>query len=205
MDSPVQSGGMTDGKTDRTEFNQEVSQPHWAAEIINDPYEFVDLEAEGKYKWVHLVSYKVAWYLSVAYQNSVWLSVAAVLVGVQALGIFKLRAMRPFLALVAVIGFGVDLWLVKSGWLINYQNEFPYWLILLWLQFVLLLPILKTWLKSYTLAFMVGAVSGPLAYYAGQTLGVIEVTEVSLLVHALLYGAILGSYIYTCPKLAQER
>ena len=184
---------------DFNEFNQ--SQGH----DLHDPYEFVDLEVEAGYKWMHVIFYKISWYLLVAYQNSIWLGLAACLIAVQALGILKLRAIRPFMFIVAAIGFVVDWGMVKLGWIVNFQNEFPYWLILLWVQFVLLLPILKTWLKDHRLAFLVGAISGPFAYYAGQSLGVIEVTWMSLITHAVLYGLILGSFTFTCPKLARER
>lgn len=167
---------------------------NWACDGVNDPSEFMDLEIGTLYKWLHLIAYKVSWYLLVAFQNSAWLCLCAVLIGFQALGIFRVRALKPMMIVAAVIGFSVDLTMNELGWLVNLQGEFPFWLIFLWLQFVLLLPIMRSWLTKVWISVLVGAISVPFAYYAGQSLGAVEITWMSVLTHAIMYGTIFGLY-----------
>jgi len=78
-----------------------------------------------------------------------------------------------------VIGLVWDSLLVSTGW-INYQSGImvsffaPYWIVLMWALFATTLNSSLAWLKDKLIvAAIFGAVSGPLAYYAGAKLGAV--------------------------------
>jgi hypothetical protein len=64
----------------------------------------------------------------------------------------------------------------------------PPWMIALWALFASTLNISLNWLKKYTLlAYLLGAVSGPLCYWAGERLGALHLVNFNM---AMVYLAV---------------
>ena len=80
------------------------------------------------------------------------------------------RSLRIFMLFFAGIGLSFDGLLFLSGQM--HSTDFPLWLGVLWLIFFSLMPACLQPLKipSFVLA-VIGAISGPMAYYAGSQLG----------------------------------
>jgi Protein of unknown function (DUF2878) len=98
------------------------------------------------------------------------------------------RAPRPgreftLLAAVGALGALWDSLLVAAGWL-EYpsgtllSNTAPHWIVAMWVLFASTLNVSLRWLRGrWMLAMLLGAVAGPLAYYAGARLGGVVITE----------------------------
>ena len=98
------------------------------------------------------------------------------------------QAQRPGreLTLLAVVGALGALWdslLVAAGWLeypsgMLLSNTAPHWIVAMWVLFASTLNVSLRWLRGrWTLATLLGAVAGPLAYYAGAGLGGVDINE----------------------------
>ena len=100
-------------------------------------------------------------------------------------------------ALLAAVGALGALWdslLVAVGWL-DYpsgtllSNTAPHWIVAMWVLFASTLNVSLRWLRGrWMLAMLLGAVAGPLAYYAGAELGGVVITEPLLAFTALAMG-----------------
>jgi hypothetical protein len=109
------------------------------------------------------------------------------------------QAERPgreftLLVVVGVLGALWDSLLVAAGWL-DYPsgtlltNTAPHWIVAMWVLFASTLNVSLRWLRGrWTLATLLGAVGGPLAYYAGAKLGGVVITEPVFAYTALAIG-----------------
>ena len=81
----------------------------------------------------------------------------------------------------------------------------PPWMAALWFNFALLISISLAWLKNkYSLAFFIGGLTGPVAYWGGETLGAITVNSSfgqGYLVLAIVWAFVLPCLIYIHHKL----
>lgn len=105
-----------------------------------------------------------------------WLAVHSL-----ALGSGRGEALRLALA-AAALGYVIDSALVLGG-AIAFPEQTrlgwpsPLWMMVLWLMFSMTLRHSLGWLRGrYLLAATLGAVGGPLAYWAGEQLGAIQLT-----------------------------
>jgi len=79
-----------------------------------------------------------------------------------------------------VIGIWFDSILVSTGWVGYPSGQLspylaPYWIVTMWMLFATTLNRSLGWLRGrYALAAILGAISGPASYIAGQKLGGIE-------------------------------
>ena len=79
--------------------------------------------------------------------------------------------------LVGLLGALLDSLLVSLGWLDFPSGQLlpgtaPHWIIAMWMAFATVLNVSLGWMRGrYGLAVLLGAVAGPLAYYAGAELG----------------------------------
>lgn len=135
----------------------------------------------------NLVGFQAGWFACVlgAAAGMPWLGplVAAPIL------LWHLRtAARPaaeagFLALAAILGFALDSALVQAGRLRFEVGLFgadlaPYWMVTLWVLFASTMNVSLRWLKTRLLvAAALGAVGGPLAYWAGARLGAAQLLE----------------------------
>lgn len=102
-----------------------------------------------------------------------------------------LRAARPRAELTlvlaaAVLGGTWDSALTVLGWFtyptgMLHPQMAPYWIIALWMVFATTLNVSLRWLKTRPLLTVpLGAVGGPLAYYAGHALGAVDMSNMTI-------------------------
>lgn len=108
-------------------------------------------------------------------------------------------AQRPgrevtLLAAVGALGALWDSLLVATGWL-DYpsgtllNNTAPHWIVAMWVLFASTLNVSLRWLRGrWRLGTVLGAVAGPLAYYAGAKLGGVVILEPLFAFTALALG-----------------
>lgn len=146
----------------------------------------------------NIIGFQIAWFacvLGAAYQAP-WLGVF------NALFILMLHCKRSqhkqaessLLLLAALFGLVFDSLLLQLGWVAfepvaYWPNAIsPPWMIALWASFASTLNISLNWLKKYTtLACLLGAISGPLCYWAGERLGALHLVNFNL---AMVYLAV---------------
>jgi len=107
------------------------------------------------------------------------------------------RDSRKELSLILIaggIGAVWDSFLVYAGWL-NYpsgiliEGTAPHWIVAMWLLFATTLNVSLRWLKQRRLlAGVLGAVSGPAAYFAGWKLGGVQMPDPVIAMLALGFG-----------------
>lgn len=144
----------------------------------------------------NVASLYAAWFASVlaAANGRPILATAASLVVVLlnvAISRDRLADMR-LIAYAALVGFVLDSIVINLG-LARYASPGPYalvpplWLVAMWMAFATSLNVSLAWFKSrLRLATLLGAIGGPLSYYAGARLGGMEFAEpLSLSIGAL--------------------
>ena len=147
--------------------------------------------------------FQVAWFAAVisASQGYPWVGALTMLAAIL---VHLRRASRPQPELILVLVCGVigaiwDSVLVALGW-ISYPsgnwvaNLAPYWIVTMWMLFATTLNIGFGWLKNRpVLAFIFGAVGGPLAFLTGHKLGgvVLVEFEVALIAQAVGWGLMM--------------
>jgi len=111
-------------------------------------------------------------------------------------------------AIVVLIGAIWDSALVAAGWIAFAPEAFaerlaPYWILALWALFATTLNVSLRWLRNRpVLAALLGALSGPLAYWAGARLGALELRQTAAIA-ALAFGwaAILPGLLGLAERL----
>ena len=87
------------------------------------------------------------------------------------------------IVLTGAIGMAWDSALVSAGWLVYPTGTFvaglaPYWILGMWMLFATTLNVAFRWLRAkLALAAFMGAVFGPLSYYAGSAAGAVVLAE----------------------------
>jgi hypothetical protein len=125
-----------------------------------------------------------------------WLGTGAVALAV---GWHLSQAAAPWreLTLVALVGVTGAFWdslLVAAGLLVYPSGTLvsgtaPHWIVAMWLLFATTLNVSLRWLRHrYVLAMLCGAVAGPLAYYAGEKLGGVEIPQPAVALTVLSIG-----------------
>lgn len=98
------------------------------------------------------------------------------------------------LLLVVAIGAVWDSWLVWLGWVAYPHGTLiagaaPYWILALWALFATALNVSMRWLRArLLLAALLGAVSGPLSYWAAARMGAVVFNEPTHALAALTLG-----------------
>ena len=138
----------------------------------------------SKWQWAQLVGFYGFWLLAVMGQNSlVWL------LGVLILAHFVFTPSRTAdvqvlsLALIGVVVDGLLTWCGVFAF-----SQWPIWLALLWVGFVLTLGHSLRWLAARPVwqQALLGAISGPSSYLSGWRLGAVELPFGPWLTIALL-------------------
>lgn len=140
--------------------------------------------------WGQLAGFDLCWGIGV-WSGVFWAQLPLLLIH---LWLTPTRSRDLALLPLALVGFAIDLLLWGLG-VIRF-NEFPYWLLGLWIAFIWTLPHGMEWLKRWPIygQALLGALMGPLAYFTGANLGGIDLPlgkGVSALVLALLWGGLL--------------
>lgn len=112
------------------------------------------------------------------------------------------RAAQPRQEAILVAGVGLIGFIIDSGLLVFgftqfpsgslYPNTAPHWIVAMWMLFATTLNVSMSWLHGrYPLAAVLGAVGGPLAYYAGFKLDAVTFPR------SLLAGLIALAIVWT--------
>ena len=104
---------------------------------------------------------------------------------------------KPELVLIIIamlIGTVWDSGLMMAG-LFEFSNGvvvpavIPLWLVAMWALFATTLNVSMKWMKGkYLIAAIIGAIGGPLAYYAGHRLGAVEFTDAATVLPLIAVG-----------------
>jgi hypothetical protein len=130
---------------------------------------------------LNFIAFQIGWFACVLGGANGW-PWLGVLAAVVVIALHLHQAARPgaeltLIALSGLLGFVADSLLTGLGLLRFPSGQFhdqlsPYWMVAMWLMFATTLNISLRWLKPHLgLAALLGAVAGPLAYYAGARLG----------------------------------
>ena len=132
----------------------------------------------------NIVGFKIGWLSSVVGGASQmpWLGPVVLLA---VLFVHLRQAARPDLEFGLVVACGVlgawfDSLLAAAGWVAYPSGQLspylaPYWIVTMWMLFATTLNRSMSWLKGRPgTAAILGAVAGPMSYYAGNKLGGIE-------------------------------
>jgi hypothetical protein len=136
---------------------------------------------------VNVVAFKIGWLASIAGAASgvPLLGPAVILV---AIALHLSRVDQPsselmLIVLTGAIGASWDSVMVAAGWLTYPTGTLvsglaPYWILAMWMLFATTLNVAFRWLQSKTLiASALGAVFGPLSYYAGSKAGAVVIND----------------------------
>lgn len=136
---------------------------------------------------INFLLFQVGWFSAVlsAAQLVPWIGVA-VIFGVVALHLRWSHEPGRELMLVMIcagVGAAFDSVLVAAGW-VSYPSgqvlagAAPYWIVAMWMSFATTLNVSLRWLRNRPLlAAACGVIGGPLAYYTGDKLGGIVLTD----------------------------
>ena len=157
---------------------------------------------------VNIILYQIGWFACVlgAAYGYPWIAPVALIVIV---GWHLQRAQQPMkeLALVitaAVLGALFDTLLVQTGWIrfdtgVLIEGTTAYWMVALWAIFATTLNVSLRSLRSRPwISALLGAIGGPIAYYAGVRLGALEFTTTAAALGAIGIGwAALSTILFT--------
>lgn len=162
---------------------------------------------------VNVIAFKVGWLSSVVgVANDVPLLGPAVILAAIVIHLAIARQASTELLLVittGVIGAGVDSVMIAAGWL-SYPSGMlvagfsPYWIIAMWMLFATTFNASFRWLQSRQfLAFLLGAVFGPLSYYFGAKLGAVTLNDfyVSMAALAVAWGLLMPALLALAKRL----
>lgn len=146
----------------------------------------------------NFLAFQIGWFACVvgAARDWPWLGVI-VAVGVVAFHLVKVMQPRRELILIgcaALVGLVLDSVLVasdlavfKSGMLVSMLA--PPWMMAMWIMFATTLNVTLRWLRQRAwLAATLGAISGPIAYYGGASLGAVTFSDATLALGAIALG-----------------
>ncbi len=140
-------------------------------------------------KIINFIWFQTIWFLAILFEDAYLLIILALL----ALHILfsKHKLEDTLLGLgIGIYGSLVDGVLLQSG-LFAFSNQFawfiPYWLVTLWIAFGMMLRTSLDYLQGrYVLSAILGAISGPLSYIAGERLNAVTFPQSSLLTVTVL-------------------
>ncbi len=165
---------------------------------------------------INMVSFYLGWFACLlgALHNLPWLG-ALVMAALLALHLFlteKRTQELRFILLTGLLGTGIDSFLVLSG-LYTFTNHTlawlcPVWMTALWMGFASTLNHSMRWLHGrYVLAGLLGAMGGPLSYYAGMRFGVltfIPAMVVTLTVLAVVWSLVVPGLLGLARTMARR-
>lgn len=136
---------------------------------------------------LNLVAFQAGWLACVlgAANGLPWLGVVATCaaVGVHLLLASDASAEFRLIAIALAIGLVFDSALLATGW-VSYPSGVlanfvaPYWILALWALFATTLNVCMSWIKrSLPIAALLGAICGPMSYFAGSGLGGISLLQ----------------------------
>jgi len=167
-------------------------------------------------KIINVIVFQTVWFAAVlgAAHGIPWLGVAAVLAAFAIhLALSPNRISELLLALgAAVIGFTADSGLIAGGAFSPVPYVFPapfssLWMVMLWVNFAATINVSMAWLRGrYVIAFIFGAIGGPMAYYSGAKLGAMNrMPELIGLLAIGITWAFVTPLLYRMAKVLNDR
>ncbi|MDY7559015.1 DUF2878 domain-containing protein [Pseudomonas sp. CCC3.2] len=149
--------------------------------------------------------FQIGWFACVLGGNSLWLLLAGVVLAVHLLWISSWRTEGPLVVSVALIGTLIDSLLLKSG-VFSFASEgllIPLWLMVLWAVLATTLNHCLDWTATpWWRASVLGAIGGPMSYYAGSKMAGVYL-PLGLWPSMLLLGIIWAVLFPLLQKLAK--
>lgn len=151
-----------------------------------------------KHVIVNLAVFKVAW-TAVVISAAAGAPVIGVIAVAIAVGIHLWSCDNPeseirLLLAAAALGFAWESALVIAG-LLEYSSgnwafgPAPYWIVSMWVLFATTLNVGMRWLRrGTTIAAVAGAIGGPLAFFAGASIGAVELVSPAVALIAIGLG-----------------
>lgn len=155
---------------------------------------------------VNALFFQLGWFACVLGGDSPWLLVVAVALAVHLLWVSSWAREGKLLLSVFLLGSTVDSFLLHMG-VFDFgepRTLIPLWLALLWLLLATTLDHCLAWsARPWWRASLLGAIGGPLAYYAGARLGGVELPlgDVPTLVLLALIWAVLMPVLHGFARL----
>lgn len=162
---------------------------------------------------INLLVFDAAWFVTVkgAAMGFPWLGpLVTLLVLAYHLRTTGQRSAELRLAAFALfLGFVTDSLLLATGW-IGYPNGqwipglAPYWIIMMWVLFATTLNVSMRWLHGRPrLAFLLGAVGGPVSYLGGAKIGAMTfvATAPALVALAIAWGVAMPLLMHAAERL----
>ena len=140
-------------------------------------------------KIINFIWFQTIWFLAILFEDAYLLIILSLLV--LHIVFSKHKREDTLLGLgIGLYGSLVDGVLLQSG-LFAFSNQFawfiPYWLVTLWIAFGMMLRISLDYLqRRYVLSAILGAISGPLSYIAGERLDAVIFPQSTLLTVVVL-------------------
>ncbi|MFT7617604.1 MAG: hypothetical protein ACI97A_001243 [Planctomycetota bacterium] len=132
---------------------------------------------------VHFLGFQACWFATIlsATDGSPWRGPICIgifaLLHITFISPRRLEVIRLLAA--AAFGFVADTLLISAGILqfgVGHETLPPAWMVTLWVLFMTTLPVTMPWLrKRYLIGALVGAIAGPVCYFAGAKLGALDI------------------------------
>ena len=168
-------------------------------------------------KLANFGAFQLGWFACIfgAGNGYPWVGVVVVLASVA----IHLALMPERNKLVTLVLFAMLLGLISDGILLflgvvqfpdraRLITPVPLWMIFMWANFVLTIPISLRWLtKRYALAAILGFVGGPAAYYTGMKLDAVRISDtlqLSLFYIGLEWGVAMPILMYTYNQIGYK-
>lgn len=156
----------------------------------------------------NFVGFQAIWFTAILFGNDlIWLAFLLILVHVYWVRIKEVEL--TFLLGCATIGIGIDSFLAVTGvYIFTPMPQFlpiPLWLVAIWLGFAATLRHSLRYLMNNTLwSVIAGAVAGPLSYFAGERLGVVDFgygNVTTLIILSVTWAMLFPALLYVAQKL----
>ncbi|MDD7804858.1 MAG: DUF2878 domain-containing protein [Endozoicomonas sp. (ex Botrylloides leachii)] len=128
---------------------------------------------------INALLFQAGWFICVLGGNTLALISTVLIVTIHVIFITEWKKERELLFVTLVLGSAVDSFLGNIGVLSFYHDSLllPLWLACLWLLFATTLRHCLAWTGRHKLAgALVGAIAGPMSYYAGSQLSNVELS-----------------------------
>ena len=182
-------------------------------QAVNSQQSVVDLAAALDTKWVvaNFVVFQIAWFTcigSVARNlSSLGLAVIAIAVGIHLISVRNRANALSLAAASLALGIIIELILVNTQ-ATKFDGDAlaigsaPLWMIAMWALFSTTLNVSMRWLRGkYVLATVLGAVAGPLSYFAGSKMGALSLPlDYSLLIIGVCWAAAMPVLLLSAKK-----
>jgi hypothetical protein len=163
---------------------------------------------------INFVVFQIAWFACVlgAANGMPWQALAFVLIVILLELLLTKANLKNELLLITIVGILGAIFdqIILNHQLLAYSSHgwssaiVPIWIIALWIGFASTLNVSLRWLRDYPkLAFLLGAIGGPLAYLGAEKLGAVQllITPNSIIALAIGWGILMPVLLKLSKKI----